>query len=81
MSRTAYRTRRDGRLLYLMPYEDAGRRVLFEQDVETFATTRETVDALRARTLRAEGVEVPLHLTPAWCDPGAPRDASALARP
>ena len=71
-ARTAVRVRRGDRVLYLMPYTDQGRRVLFEQDATTFATTRETVDDERARTLRAAGREVALALTPAWCDPAAP---------
>ena len=77
---SAVRVRRAGRVLYLMPYREDGRRVLFEQDAETFATTRRTVDAGRARTLRAAGIQVPLALTPAWCDPAAPRTDSERAR-
>ena len=71
-TRTAVRVRRGDRVLYLMPYTDQGRCVLFEQDAASFETTRDTVDAVRARTLRAAGREVPLHVTPAWCDPAAP---------
>jgi hypothetical protein len=77
----AYRLRRGDTVLYVMPFEEQGRRVVYRQDVESFDTTRETVDVLRARRLASEGREVGLYETPAWCDPRAPRDSSALTAP
>lgn len=72
MTRAAYRVRRGDTVLYVMPYEDRGRRVMYKQDVESFETTRETVGVLRARTLARAGREVPRYVTPAWADPQAP---------
>lgn len=77
MTATAHRLHRDGTVVYVMPYEDAGRRVMYRQDPETFETTRDTVSALKARRLAESGREVSLAETPAWADPQAPRAAHA----
>jgi hypothetical protein len=75
-----YRVRRGDTVVYLMPYEDApGRRVVYEQDVESFDTRRRTVGRERARTLAESGREVELYETPAWADPTAPAAAHAPA--
>ncbi|WP_353635644.1 hypothetical protein ABSL23_17385 (plasmid) [Halobacterium sp. NMX12-1] len=81
MNETAFRVRDGDEVLYLTPFTDGGRRVLYRQDPKTFETSRHTVGVQRARTLRESGREVPLAETPAWCDPRAPRDDSTLAQP
>lgn len=77
----AHRVRDGDSVLYLMPFTYRGRRVLYDQDPKTFETSRHTVSTQRARKLAEKGREVPLYETPAWCDPRAPRDDSALAQP
>lgn len=74
-SRSAVRVDELGRTVFLMPYADAGQRVVFEQDPETFQTTQRTVSDARARELARAGRQVPLWTTPAWCDPAAPAAA------
>jgi len=81
MTETAHRVHDGSTVLYVMPFSDRGRTVLYKQDPQTFETTRDTVGAQRARRLRESGREVSLAETPAWCDPRAPRDARALAHP
>lgn len=76
---TAYRCRRGGEIVYLMPYSERGQRVVFHQDPQTFDTRRRTVDAERARTLAESGRAVSLIETPAWCDPTAPATAHTTA--
>lgn len=82
MNSAAHRTRRNGRVVYVMPYENQqGRRVVYRQDPATFETERDSVDALKARTLAESGRQVSLAETPAWCDPDAPAAAHAAAHP
>lgn len=75
------RVLRSDSVIYVMPYRENGRRVVYRQDPQTFKTTRETVDPLRGRRLASKGRDVELHETPAWCDPRAPRDSSSLTAP
>ncbi|MFB6073357.1 MAG: hypothetical protein ABEJ88_10385 [Halobacterium sp.] len=82
MTAKAVRVHKDDIVLYVTRLEtDAGRRIVYEQDPESFETERRTLRPLRARTLARKGKEVPLGETPAWCDPQAPRPAPSPTAP